>query len=165
MKTSSQVGLLALGTLAVLGAAAWVALREPLGRAGAADPFAGAVSTSARMALPPERPCLAGPSDVAEEDGIAASEGLDPVEASRAVRAFAPRLLPCFRGAPTVTMDLEITVACSGRVSKVDVADDGGAGPTVARCVGDTLKYAPFPAHALPDGDTFEYPLSYTAPS
>ena len=165
MKTSSQVGLLALGTLAVLGAAAWVALRNPIAPTGAAQPFAGAVSTSSRMALPPERPCLAGPSDVAEEEGMAASEGLDPVEASRAVRSFAPRLLPCFRGAPTVTLDLEITVACSGRVSKVDVADDGGAGPAVAKCVGDTLRYAPFPQHALPDGDTFQYPLTYTAPS
>jgi hypothetical protein len=33
---------------------------------------------------------------------------------------------------------------------------------TTTRCVTDTLRFAEFPAHDLPDGFSFDYPLTYS---
>ena len=41
------------------------------------------------------------------------------------------------------------------------VIDAGGAPASVAGCVAETLTYASFPAHALPDGVSFHYPIHF----
>jgi hypothetical protein len=157
------LGVLGLG-VGVLGLMVWVGLRYP--PKPPADRLGGDMTALKHETshASSERPCLAGPSDVTEEEGMAASEGLDPVEAARAARSAAQASLSCFRGSPSVTLDLNVNVKCSGRVSKVEVLDDGGASPSVVGCVTKTFEAAVFPQHALPDGDSFEYPLSYNAP-
>jgi hypothetical protein len=158
------VAVLGLG-VAVLGVMVWVGLRYP--PPPAAEPLAGDMGQLKKPAAPvpsSEGPCLAAPTDVSEEEGFAASQGLDPVEAASAARAAAQRSLSCFRGSPSVVLDLDVKVRCSGRVERVDVLDDGGASPSVVGCVTRTFQSASFPRHALPDGDSFEYPLSYSAP-
>ena len=76
--------------------------------------------------------------------------------------AFLPTLGRCVDGAwPEGTVRTEITVACTGRVDTVRVLDGGGLDPDFVACVQDTLHYADFPAHELPDGDTFRFPARF----
>ncbi len=157
-----------LGAALVAGATAYVLTLEPAGQIeGSVAPPAltGAVSAP-RLSMPREQPCLSGPSDVeeGEEMGMAASAGLDADQVQSTMRGFLPKALDCFRDAPSGTLSVELNVACSGRVTSAQVLDDGGLDDGVARCVTERLAYAPFPAHDMPDGFSFEYPIRYTAP-
>jgi|GEM_PF-1351275 len=117
------------------------------------------------LTLPPEQPCLAGPSveGAGDEPAFAASAGLSREQVRGAMNAFLPTLQRCIDGEwPEGTLQLSITVACTGRVSRVSVTDSGGLDPALASCVSDTLRYAPFPAHDLPDGETFGYPMRFS---
>ena len=116
------------------------------------------------MVLPPLQPCLAGPQDVAEggdDPAFAASAGLDGGQIRGALAAFESNLARCLApDSPAGTADLELTVACSGRVAAVSVVDDGGLPDALVACVADTLLYVPFPAHDMPDGLTIGYPVT-----
>lgn len=119
---------------------------------------------SAPLALPPAQKCLAGPSDVAGDEGMAASTGLSLEQLRAAMGGFVGNTLRCLpEGGLDGTIDLSITVACTGRVASVRAIDDGGVPHAVVSCVTDTLRYTPFPAHDMPDGFEFEYPLTFTA--
>lgn len=122
---------------------------EPVGDAG--------------LTMPPEHACLAGPTDVAADEGMAASVGLSEDQVRAAMDAFVGRTLRCVPDgfASDGTIAAEITVACTGRVAAVDVTDDGGMPADMVACVRDTLRYTPFPAHDMPDGYTFGYPLRF----
>lgn len=122
--------------------------------------------SAAGLTMPPEKPCLEGPDpDGVGEHGMAASEGLSQAQASKALGGFVHHVLPCIDGAsPTTALDLELVVACTGRVAEVRVDSRGDWPAGVADCVADTLRYTPFPAHGLPDGDLVRYPLRYTPP-
>ncbi len=126
--------------------------------------LSGNIAAVSGLHLPPEKPCLKGPTDVGD-DAMDASAGLDPDAVRTVMHAAVQNTLKCFQGAQSVKLMLSVNVACTGRVAKVAIEDDGGATPAIQTCVQDVLKYAAFPAHALPDGDTFEYPLNYTAPT
>ncbi|MES2640347.1 MAG: hypothetical protein V4850_12720 [Myxococcota bacterium] len=138
---------------------------EPLAPVATADaPKKAKKAKKARAAGPPaEKACLPPPTDVGPEDMVA-SAGLDPGDVRTVMRAASQTSLACFGDSPSVVVRLSILVACTGRVAKVDVEDDGGATPEVQACVQEALRNAEFPAHALPDGDRFEYPLRYSAP-
>jgi murein DD-endopeptidase MepM/ murein hydrolase activator NlpD len=117
------------------------------------------------LTLPAEKPCLAGPEEAEEqgmEAGFAASRGLDGGQVSAALAAFEPNLVRCLQpgSGAAGTADLELTVACTGRVSAVSVIDDGGLPAELVGCVRETLRYAAFPAHDMPDGFTFGYPVT-----
>lgn len=127
---------------------------------------AGEGSTgAASLRMPPAQPCLAGPS-IADEEGMeagfAASKGLDGGDVRAALSAFEPTLLRCLTPgeAAAGTLDLELRVGCDGRVAAVDLLDGGGLPDPLVRCISDTLRYVPFPAHDMPDGFTFGYPLT-----
>ena len=123
----------------------------------------GAAPTFRALEMPPLKRCLAGPVGSALEDAdMVASQGLDQGQASRALSAFSPELSRCLAGTdaePTGTLELELLVACSGRVERVEVVERADWPHDVAACLADTLRYAPFPAHDLPDGDVVLYPL------
>lgn len=117
------------------------------------------------LSLPPEQPCLSGPTleDDPDEAAFAASAGLDRGQIKGAMDRFLPTLQRCVVGDwPDGTVELSITVACTGRVARVEVRDDGGLDGSFVDCVADTLRYAPFPAHDLPDGETFGYPVRFS---
>lgn len=124
-----------------------------------------AVEGAAPLQMPAAKACLAGPED-AEEDGMeagfAASRGLDGGQVRGALAAFEPNLVRCLRAgdAAAGTAELELTVGCDGRVSQVVLVDDGGLPAPLVSCVRDTLRYVPFPAHDMPDGFTFGYPVT-----
>ena len=62
------------------------------------------------------------------------------------------------------TLMLEVSVGCNGVVSRVTAASTGDWNADLVACVEEQLAFAPFPAHALPDGDVFRFPLRYTPP-
>ncbi len=157
-----------VGTALVAGLAAYALTLAPPGQIeGTTAPpkLQGAVSGPA-LSMPRAQPCLSGPSDVGELDEMtmAGSAGLDADQVQGTMRGFLPKALDCFRDSRSGTLSVEIDVACSGRVTSAQVLDDGGLDSEVARCVTERLAYAPFPAHDMPDGFSFEYPVRYTAP-
>ena len=121
----------------------------------------------AQLALPPLQDCLAGPSieGNADEHAMAASQGLVYDQISAAMRGFVGNTLPCItEGAstPEAALVMEITVGCTGRVDHILVLDSGDWPADMAQCVTEVLHFAPFPAHDLPEGETFTYPLRFT---
>ncbi len=125
-----------------------------------------------KLTRPNAMDCLAGPSDLADSDAadsddgdepmMAASAGLDQRQVNAALRAFEPNLARCLSrdDEPAVgVVRLTLNVACTGQVASVEIADDGGL--PEAACVADTLRYAAFPAHDMPDGFTFDYPVRF----
>ena len=116
------------------------------------------------LVKPKPKACLSGPSgDDLGDEGAAASQGLSPDVVAGVMRDFVPKTLVCApeAGGTSGTLVAEITVACTGVVSRVRVVEDGGLDPEMVRCLKDILHYVSFPAHDLPDGETFLHPLTY----
>ncbi len=117
------------------------------------------------LKLPAKKPCLPPPTgEGLGDEGMAGSAGLSEEQVASAMSAFLPNTLRCQPAdgplAGTVTAD--VTVGCDGRVASVRVADAGGLPEGFVGCVADTLRYAPFPAHDLPDGYEFQFPLTFS---
>ena len=114
--------------------------------------------------MPPKRTCLAGPSlDTLSDDepDMQASAGLSIEQVRGPLSAFLPKLGRCFEQEwPTATVDFEITAGCNGRVSRVVVLDGGGVDSSTLECMRTTLMYVSLPAHDMPDGMTFQYPVT-----
>ncbi len=124
-----------------------------------------AAAATAGLVRPEPKPCV-GTVEAEGEAGMAASEGLSYDGARAALDGFAPELVSCIGPdeSPTGALLLRITVACTGLVDRVTVADRADWSERAAACVADRLAYAPFPAHGLPDGDAVDWPLRYTPP-
>lgn len=137
--------------------------RRRKGRAGDAPVAVGGDDLPPR---PAPKACLSGPSgDDLGEAGAAASQGLDGDDVRAAMRGFVGHTLRCFAAdAPSGTVGTELVVGCDGVVRSVEITNDGGFDAATVACVRDVLGRTPFPAHDLPDGDRFAYPLVYTAP-
>ena len=76
--------------------------------------------------------------------------------------AFIPRAQSCLYGltsAPTGTLSLAITVGCDGVVDRVQIQRSDDWPAANGACFAQAIRKASFPAHGLPDGDTFIYPL------
>ena len=122
-------------------------------------------SGSGALRLPAKKACLAEPtmdgsSDIPE---YAASAGLSYTQTKQAMNAFLPKIQRCIQGEwPEGTVELSITVGCNGRVDSVQVGQVDGLSDELTSCIADTLRYAPFPAHDLPDGETFTYPMTFS---
>ena len=116
------------------------------------------------LAMPAAKRCLGGPvlDDLSDEQGMVTAEGLGHAEVSQAMNAFLPNVSSCLAALdsnPSGALTLAISVGCDGRVRRVATESSDDWPADVADCIVQTLHYAPFPAHALPDGDTFVYPL------
>lgn len=115
--------------------------------------------------MPAAKACLPPPDGEGLGDaGSVSSRGLSTEEVSAAMRAFLPTTLRCTPEGEVLegTVVAELRVGCDGRVARVDIADGGGLPDPVVACVKDTLRYAPFPAHDVPDGFAFEFPLTFS---
>ncbi len=121
-------------------------------------------NTQSKLKKPPKKKCLAGPSlDSLSEDvpDIQGSKGLSYAEIQKPMADFLPTLGRCFSGAwPEARVLFEMTAGCDGRVSKVMVLDDGGLSSSDLNCMRSTLSFVGFPAHDMPDGMTFQYPVT-----
>ncbi len=119
------------------------------------------------LVMPEAQACLSGPEldQLSEEEQMIGSAGLTTDQVRGAMNAFVSNTLSCISGAddfPEEALLMEITVGCDGVVSEVSVLDRGDWSGDVASCVSDVLTYAPFPAHDLPGGEVFQYPLRFT---
>lgn len=130
---------------------------------GRPRPQGGTADEAPELVMPPEKPCLSGPELSGADEEMVASAGLSFEQIKGSMNAFLPNVLSCIEGeAPEETLMLEITVACTGRVADVSVSSPGDWPADVSSCVADVLRYAPFPAHDLPDGEQFSFPLRYS---
>jgi hypothetical protein len=117
--------------------------------------------------LPRPRPkrCLAGPdpSQLTSDHGHLVAQGLTASQIRSAMGGIIQTSMACIPRGTTgsFTFETEITVGCNGTVSRVSILRNGGLPGTVAQCISRTLTHASFPAHALPDGMTFQYPIQY----
>ena len=94
--------------------------------------------------------------------GMATATGLTERQISRAMRRHLPRTKACLSGHPrgTYRMDLEIDVACTGKVTAAYMYSRGALSKSEARCVEDVFKKIRFPAHDMPKGLSFALPLT-----
>ena len=123
-------------------------------------------STASSLVMPPAKECLRGPTDAdaqGTEAGFASSQGLSHGQVKAAMDKALLGLGACVSGGwPVGRAELEITAGCDGRVSSVRIVGDGGLESGLLGCIQERLGYAEFPAHDLPDGETFGYPLVFS---
>lgn len=96
------------------------------------------------------------------EGEFAAPAGLDYDSVTVGLNRVLPTALYCPRpaGVARLRMTFELTIACDGRVSRVDCARDDGAPADYVACVSSVIAKADFPAHDLPDGMAVTYPVN-----
>jgi murein DD-endopeptidase MepM/ murein hydrolase activator NlpD len=121
-------------------------------------------AAAASLSMPKPKRCLSGPTlDAAiAEDGFSGSEGLSPAAIKSALSDFLPQITSCLISGPAVPQNellLDFRVGCNGQVQSIEVSSAGDWNSAQTDCVTATLRYTPFPAHALPDGETFLYPI------
>lgn len=126
---------------------------------------AGTNAESGKLSPPTPKPCLDPPTgEDLPEQGMTGSRGLSQGEVRAAMSSVVSHALPCFADGDSGTVVLEVTAGCDGRVSDIAISDAGGYPTDVTGCVVETLRNAAFPAHDLPGGFSFTYPVTYTAP-
>lgn len=118
-----------------------------------------------KLAKPAPKRCLSGPTeaDLKGDNSIAMARGLTASQVRTGMSRVTRYTLQCFpsgtRGAHTVTV--EVTAGCDGTVKDVWLANSGGLPSPITSCITQTIYAASFPAHALPDGALFQYPIQY----
>ena len=125
---------------------------------------APAVKASRRASKQSAKACLPPPAGVDGEAGMAASEGLSEAQVAQALDAASASLAACAPPGRSGRVELVVVVACDGTVASVDAPGAPEADRDVVACFAERLRAAPFPAHDLPDGERFVYPLSWEGP-
>lgn len=122
------------------------------------------------LTLPPEKPCLPPPdagqldAEGGDEPAFLASRGLSKEQVEAAMGPFLPSLSACIGDGvwPDGVLELELRIACTGRVDRARVLDGGGMPAELGACVADRVRTVSFAAHDLPDGQELRYPVSFT---
>jgi len=118
----------------------------------------------ATKSLPKAKRCLTGPdgSDLTDEQGMLTNKGLSNQQISNAMNNFFPQLTSCMPDVwPTASIELDFNVGCNGLVTYVRIIEDDGLDFEIQSCLEDSFQYAEFPAHDLPDGMDFSYPIQF----
>ena len=99
----------------------------------------------------------------ADDPEFAVFEGLSIEQIRDSVDGFIPSLHDCVPEGARLdgAMELEIVVACDGRVDSVSVENAERLPEAVVACVENSMRYASFPAHDIPDGVHFLYPMRF----
>lgn len=125
------------------------------------------VRSGSSLRMPKAKPCLEGPSlDDLDEDvpDMQSSLGLSMTQVRGPMRTAVSHLGDCIEGGwPDAVVDLSISVGCNGRVESVEVLDGGGVAPVTLTCFKERLRFVSFPAHDMPDGFQFRYPLTLSS--
>lgn len=155
------IGIVAIvgATLVVLRPSAELGPPSPTGKAvGNGAPSKSSVKS---LRMPRPEPCVEMGTDPAEGEFLMAA-GLDEAQIRAAMDPVLPHALKCKpdEGVDMLRLRFGINVGCNGVVDNVWVDDDDGASESYVECVADVLRYADFPAHDMPDGMEFEYPVS-----
>lgn len=120
--------------------------------------------TAPKLTRPAPKRCLSGPSGTIDENGVATSQGLSVAQINAGVGAISRSTVKCFpRGTVgSYTVIAELLVGCDGQVDNVYLINAGVVPSHVTKCIEQTLSYAGFAAHAVPDGVSFQVPLKFS---
>lgn len=113
------------------------------------------------LSRPTPRACLSVDT-VGGSGEMVSSQGLDPASTTEVMNAFMPKLGSCLVGLdpwPTTALPLQIHVGCDGLVDHVGIQGGHDWSVPHAECIQQALSFVAFPPHALPEGDSFLYPL------
>ncbi len=131
----------------------------------ALDVRSGGGRSYAALVMPAPKRCLVADLDLDadEEFGVSTASGLSSEQIGTAVRAFQEQTLRCYEQVADAagSMQIELTVGCDGVVSDVEVTEESISDAAFVKCVADTMRFAPFPAHDRQGGAVFEIPLRY----
>ncbi len=113
------------------------------------------------LTLPAPQECVQ--ALFADDPEFAVFEGLSVEQLRESIDAFIPTLHSCVPEGARLdgVAELEIVVACDGLVDSVSVERAEGMPDPVLSCVEDAMRYAAFPAHDMPGGVHFLYPMSF----
>ena len=114
--------------------------------------------------LPKAKRCLSGPDSQSLDDeyGMMTNQGLSSNQISQAMNKFFPQLADCMPDVwPTANIELDFNVGCNGLVSYVRIVKDDNLDFDIQQCLEESFQYAEFPAHDLPDGMDFTYPIQF----
>ena len=112
-----------------------------------------------RPAMPKPKACMVLKDAQLSDQQMMASRGLSENQIKGSIEQFFPQLEDCLVGLQqSGSLRLEFTVGCDGLVDKVE-ALDSGIDKTTESCLIERFMLTAFPAHGLPDGEVFEYPL------
>ena len=149
-------------TLVVLRPSSEVGSRSPVGKAVGNGASSTSSSNSTKgLRMPRPEACITMGGEP-EEGEYLMSAGLDEVQIRAAMDPVLPHALKCKRdeGVDMLRLRFGVNVGCNGVVDNVWVDDDDGASESYVECIAEVLRYADFPAHDMPDGMEFEYPVS-----
>jgi hypothetical protein len=132
--------------------------------AGSPEPAAAPSIRRPRPGPASPKACLPPPTGADGEAGMAASAGLSPDDVRASLDAVGPALAACAPPGRSGQVDLVVVVDCTGVVRSVVPQGAPPADADVVGCLVEQLQRASFPAHALPDGERFVYPLTWAGP-
>jgi hypothetical protein len=118
----------------------------------------------ATKSLPDAKRCLGGPEigSLSDDHGMMTNNGLSSQQISKSMNKFFPQLSSCMPDVwPTANIEIDFNVGCNGLVSYVRIVRDDNLDFTIQECIEDAFQYAEFPAHDLPDGMDFSYPIQF----
>lgn len=114
-----------------------------------------------RVPTPEPERCIPFLTEIAEDEGMAAPEGLDYLQVKSALNGVIQSALYCPRpeGMSEVHLTFELKVGCNGIVDTIEASDDGGAPADYVACVASVIKKADFDAHDMESGMPVTYPV------
>ena len=139
-----------------------VARIQPKSQKRSKKTITGGDSPLSGLSMPQAKTCLPPPDESRLGTvGMVAAVGLSAAQIKEAMVRQIPLTTACVTTLPDDQLQLNITVGCSGLVSNVGVTTNPGWNAELVECVTRVLRHTEFPAHDLPDGDSFSYPLSF----
>lgn len=122
--------------------------------------------TPPRLSKPSPKRCLKGPSeaDLRGDEDMVGATGLTSAQINAGMSKVVRTSSRCFPSGTqgTYSVVAELIVGCDGVVDSVRMVSTGVVPNHVTSCITQTLGYAGFAAHAMPDGVIFQYPLKYS---
>lgn len=97
------------------------------------------------------------------EDGMYSGKGINSAQIKAAMGRPLSLTRSCIPAGTEgkFSIIMEVKVGCDGRVSNTYPINSGGLPPRILTCIETVLKSASFPAHDIPDGQSFQYPINY----
>ena len=116
------------------------------------------------LAMPPDRACKKPQGGASSSGASIEGVGLSRDEIRSTLQRFLPKVGACLPDGTVGTFETQaaFTVACNGRVDHIDLHETDGLPDSVAYCIEDALRSAPFPAHDQVGGALFEMPMQFT---
>lgn len=119
--------------------------------------------TVPRLTMPAAKRCKVLGTRNTGEDGMYGGEGLSSAAIKAALQTTLGTSRKCMPAGTRgkFSMIIELTVGCDGRVKNAFTINGGGLPGPVTDCIEKVLAHTAFPAHDIPDGQSFQYPINY----